>query len=47
MVEDEGEVSGITTVCGTPSEMARVGRSTRAQAGMLVGGEETGLVTAR
>ena len=29
-VEDEGEVSGITTVCGTPSEMAGVGRSTRA-----------------
>jgi hypothetical protein len=30
VVEDEGEVSGITTVCGTPSEMAGVGRSTRA-----------------
>ena len=30
MVEDEGEVAGITTVCGTPSEMAGVGRSTRA-----------------
>ena len=30
MVEDVGEVSGITTVCGSPSEMAGVGRSTRA-----------------
>jgi hypothetical protein len=30
VVEDVGEVSGITTVCGSPSEMARVGRSTRA-----------------
>jgi hypothetical protein len=30
VVEDEGEVSGITTVCGSPSEMAGVGRSTRA-----------------
>jgi len=30
VVEDEGEVAGITTVCGTPSEMAGVGRSTRA-----------------
>ena len=29
MVEDVGEVAGITTVCGTPSEMAGVGRSTR------------------
>jgi hypothetical protein len=30
VVEDVGEVSGITTVCGSPSEMAEVGRSTRA-----------------
>jgi hypothetical protein len=30
VVEDVGEVSGITTVCGSPSEMAGVGRSTRA-----------------
>ena len=30
VVEGEGEVAGITTVCGTPSEMAGVGRSTRA-----------------
>jgi hypothetical protein len=30
VVEDEEEVSGITTVCGTPSEMAGVGRFTRA-----------------
>jgi hypothetical protein len=30
VVEDEGEVSGITTVCGSPSKMAGVGRSTRA-----------------
>jgi hypothetical protein len=30
VVEDEGEVSGITTVCGTPSQMAGVGRFTRA-----------------
>jgi hypothetical protein len=30
VVEDVGEVSGITTVCGSPSEMAGVGRSMRA-----------------
>jgi hypothetical protein len=30
VVEDVGEVSGITMVCGTPSEMAGVGRFTRA-----------------
>jgi hypothetical protein len=29
VVEDVGEVSGITTRCGSPSEMAGVGRSTR------------------
>jgi hypothetical protein len=29
VVEDVGEVSGITTVCGSPSGMAGVGRSTR------------------
>jgi hypothetical protein len=28
VVEDVGEVSGITTVCGSPSGMAGVGRST-------------------
>jgi hypothetical protein len=28
VVEDVGEVSGITTVCGSPSGMVRVGRST-------------------
>jgi hypothetical protein len=43
VVEDVGEVSGITTVCGSPSGMA----GPRAQAGMLVGGEESGLLTAR
>ena len=30
MVEGEGEVAGITTVCGTSTEMAGVGRSTHA-----------------
>jgi hypothetical protein len=30
VVEDVGEVLGITTVCGSPSEMAGVGRSTHA-----------------
>jgi hypothetical protein len=30
VVEDVGEVSGITTRCGSPSGMAGVGRSTRA-----------------
>jgi hypothetical protein len=29
VVEDVGEVSGITTMCGSLSEMAGVGRSTR------------------
>jgi hypothetical protein len=33
VVEDAGEVSGITTVYGSPSEMDGVGRSTRAGGG--------------
>jgi hypothetical protein len=38
VVDDVGEVTAVTSVCGSVSEMARVGRSS-GQAGELVGGE--------
>jgi hypothetical protein len=41
-----GEVLRVTVMCGSPSGMAGVGRSTCA-GGELVGGEESGLLTAR
>jgi hypothetical protein len=46
VVEDVGEVSGITAMCGSPSGWSE-STGPRAQAEMLVGGEESGLLTAQ
>jgi hypothetical protein len=46
VVQDVGEVSGITTMCGSPSGWSELA-GPRAQAGELVGGEESGLSRAK
>jgi hypothetical protein len=43
VVEDVGEVSGITAMCGSPSGMSE-SAGPRAQAKMLIGCEEPGLL---